>query len=167
MMKLRTVLTMGLALGCAALVSAGSPRRVAFVADDSGPVTVPAPPSGTPASAFFIESDWKGSVSAPNLGAFTWTAIGTFTVQDLADIPWNVRVHGIRFVLTFEDGSTIQGVFHTTGTLNPDSGVIDTSGTYVFTSGTGRFAKVKGAGTIAAQGTAQNAACPMSGWIEY
>jgi hypothetical protein len=167
MQKLCSGLVLSLTLVCATLAFADSPKRTTFVADDSGAVIVPAPPSGTPASAFFIENQWTGSVSNPDLGAFTWTAIGTFSVQDLTDIPWNVHVHGVRFVLTFGDGSTIQGTFETKGTLNPESGVIDTTGDYVFTSGTGRFANVKGAGTIGAQGTAQNASCPMVGWIEY
>jgi hypothetical protein len=167
MKKLRNTLVLGVALGCAALAFADSAKHQAFVAGCSGGVTVPAPPSGTPASTFFIESGWTGSVSEPALGNFTYTGVGTIAVEDLSQIPWNIRPHCVRFVMTFDDGSTIQGTFHTQGTLDPTTGVVSTSGSYEFISGTGKFAHVKGAGTVGAQGTAQNAFCPFIGWIEY
>jgi len=168
MKTLRVALILGLAVGCATWAFASPGKRMKFVANDSGAVTVPAWPSGKPASSFFIESGWAGSVSEPaSLGGFHWSAVGTFTVEDLSDTPWDIHVTGVRFVLDFGSGDTIQGTFSTQGSLNDTTWAINTSGPFVFTSGTGKFAKVKGAGTIAAQGTAQNATCPMTGWIEY
>jgi hypothetical protein len=159
---------LGLALACAALAFAGSAKHQAFVADCSGVAILLAPPSGTPASTFFEENDWTGSVSEPAaLGTFTLTAIGTITVENPSQTIWNIHPDGVRFVMTFADGSTIQGTFKTHGTLDTAKGVVNTTGSYEFISGTGTFAHVKGAGTVGAQGTAADASCPFTGWIEY
>ncbi len=168
MKKLSLVSVLGLALCCAAPAHAGPAKRVAFVADLSGAVEVPALPSGRPASSFWIENGWNGSVSEPAaLGAFTWTAIGTFAVRDLNAIPWEARVDGVRFVLDFGDGNTIQGTFRAAGTLDPTTFVANFKGHYEFRSGTGNFVHVRGAGVIGAQGPAPSASGAMVGWIEY
>lgn len=163
-----------LSLGLSA-VSVFASQRMTFVADDQGPVDVPVfPPIGTPPTAMFYEPEWAGTVSKPSaLSAltFTWTAFGTFTMTGTKGDVWDIRVQGITFVMTFDDkeASTIQGVFHTTGTLDPDTFDISSTGTYEFISGTGIFAKVKGAGTIGAETITAGSeyACPMTGWIEY
>ena len=50
-------------------------------------------------------------------------------------------------------GDEIDGTFETTGTFDPVAGVF-AQGPYTFTSGTGRFAQVRGTGVIAVHGSA-------------
>ena len=172
MKNVRVALILGLALS-AASVFAGP--GLTFTADEQGPVGVPVfPPIGTPPMAMFYEPQWAGTVSAPSALShltYQWTAFGSFTVTGTDGGVWDISAQCLRFVMTFDDAehSTIQGVFHTTGTLDPTTFVISTTGTYEFTSGTGLFAHVKGCGKCGASTITAGKLydCPMQGWIEY
>jgi hypothetical protein len=159
MKKLVSTIVLSFALGGATLALA-DPGVTPFHADDSGAVVV----SGSSSPLDFSETGWTGH--ATHLGAFAWEAAGTITVTGATGSVLDIKVHG-DFTMTAANGDTIYGYFDTTGTFDTGTGVIDTSGPYVFLGGTGRFALVEGAGTIAAIGTASDAACPMEGWIEY
>jgi len=178
---IRAALILGLALSA---VSVFAGPRQKFVADEQGAVNVPVfPPLGTPPMAMFYEPDWQGTVSQPSglsQLTYTWTAFGEFTVADpdLSKTPWTIHVTGLRFTMTFYNGKTqdaqhlvgtIEGTFKTVGTLNPSDFTIHTTGTYAFTSGTGIFAHVRGAGTVGAVNSNNPGPfdCPMEGWIEY
>ena len=166
MNKLVPTIVLGFALGGAALAFAHPGARPfhagvrPFHADDSGAVVL----AGVSSPFGFSETGWTGH--ATHLGAFTWEATGTITVTGVAGSTWDIKVHG-NFTMTAANGDTIYGYFNTTGTFDTGTGVISTSGPYVFLGGTGRFARVEGGGTIAATGTASDAACPMDGWIKY
>lgn len=80
-----------------------------------------------------------------------------------------IMVHSDDFTLTAANGDQIHGTFTTWGTLDPVNGV-EVTGRYQFTSGTGRFANVKGTGIISAHGDATPGAIAlgsMDGTISY
>jgi hypothetical protein len=163
MHKFVPTIVLGFVLGSAAVALADThkmPGVTPFRADDSGAVVV----TGISSPFNFSETGWEGQ--ATHLGAMAWEAAGTVTVTGVTGSLLDIKVHG-NFTLTAANGDTIYGFFDTTGTLDPVSEAVNTSGPYVFLGGTGRFTGVTGAGTIWATGTTSDASCPMIGWIAY
>ncbi len=174
MKKLRFALTLGLALSA---VSALADTFARFSTGVSGPVTLPvATPVGNPATLLFFESGWTGTATVSGLeGETTYTVslnnVGYFTIADPTKPVWDISAHCVAMTITFYDDTdtevgSMYGTFHTTGTINTATGVVNTSGYYDLTSGTGIFHGVKGFGTCGASGTAAAAFCPLDGWLE-
>jgi hypothetical protein len=165
MKRVRLGSILGLVLGCAALAAADPITRASFHSDDiKGPIIVSGAPLGKPAALGFAENMVPGSEAT--LGNISLTAFGTIVVQNPTQPVWDIRAQAVC-TIWFEDGSTILGSFRTTGTFDPATGIITTTGHYVFTSGTGKFARVRGAGTLGASGPVSDAVCHMDGWMEY
>ncbi|HXP59651.1 MAG TPA: hypothetical protein VN829_04120 [Dongiaceae bacterium] len=179
MKKVRFALTLGLALSAiSALADLRHDPFARFSAGVNGSVTLPvATPIGNPATLLFVESGWTGTATVSGLeGETTYTVtvsdVGYLTIANPTKPVWNVSPHCVAMTFTFYDDTdtevgSMYGTFHTTGTLNTATGVVDTSGYYDFTSGTGIFDGVKGFGTVGASGTAAAAFCPFEGWLEY
>ncbi len=153
MKKLNLLKLLGLALGCAA-IAAANPTKAAghsrpFQAEFAG--NAHPSPEGPCTLA-----NWEaGQGEAAHLGATTWA--DTETAYFLDCTPQTgptgpaIAVDG-TFTLTAANGDVIHGTFHTTGTFDPTTGVT-VSGTYKFTSGTGRFVDVTGSGIITGSGS--------------
>lgn len=113
-----------------------------------------------------------GSGFALHLGITKWTDNEVARFVDCGNgIPTSptIIVHSDNFTLTAANGDEIHGTFTTWGTLDPVNGVAVT-GQYQFTSGTGRFANVKGTGIISAFGDATPGAIAigsLDGTISY
>lgn len=114
----------------------------------------------------------EGSGIALHLGITKWTDNEVVRFVDCENgVPKSPKivVHSDNFTLTAANGDEIHGTFTTLGTLDPVNGVAVT-GQYQFTSGTGRFANVRGAGIISAYGDATPGAIAigsLDGTISY
>jgi hypothetical protein len=139
---------------------AGGPVLLTYV---SGPAV---PSAGSPVVFDFVEPNWEGNET--HLGTFLWNAQGTITFYGVTSSgAWQYRAHGATCSLTAANGDTIAATFDAVGTLDPNTGVASSTGTYELTGGTGRFSNVQGAGTTGISGTAADGFCPFIGWIQY
>jgi hypothetical protein len=101
-----------------------------------------------------IENHETASGKALHLGRISWSSdeMAVFVPCPPPTFPAIIEVTG-HLTITAANGDEIYGEYHTTGTFDPVIGV-SVKGTYTFTSGTGRFRNVTGAGFVAANGAA-------------
>lgn len=110
---------------------------------------------GPPTSDCFLKAPAGGGAAAGNIsgsglssavGAFTLTSLDCITSASPQLLP-PLKFSSKQFVLTAANGDRITAEYSGKATALPN-GYIALSGSYTFTSGTGRFAGVKGSGSI-------------------
>jgi hypothetical protein len=139
MTKTRTIITLGIALGCAALVLFGT-------AADHPPRTIPLHgPFGV--TVQLIPTDTPGVFNSPIEGVGNVGTLGpcTVAIEQTVDFRNNPPTLEAQWVLTFADGDELNVRTHGTGTpILSNPAFLNLAGGGAISGGTGRLANATG-----------------------